>query len=248
MDMGSFIDILLEMFPEADRFVLIGPAATYENGEMVSCFPLTPSQANRLLDQVTDEETSSLNDRFKQMSEQEKAELPEFEILIDGIKSDVKTHIHKICERRLEPDESPYAGDEFGKGNMRYKQPTSLWHFYHAIGSIYESVIPILDKMVAHKEKMNPLEVFENSKHERLRHSLIHYELAFSWHCTKTYSPSIVYHFRLDANAIVWLSKRRDIYDFDVLDDFALYQGDTLLFSSCTHERFCDALGLKKPL
>jgi len=248
MDMGSFIDILLEIFPEADRFVLIGPSATYENGEMVSCFPLTPSQANRLLDQVIDEETSSLKHRFNQMSKQEKAELPTFDVLISNIKSDVKTHVQKVCERRLEPDESPYACDEFGEGKMHYKQPTSLWHFYHSIGSIYESVIPILDKMVAHKEKMNPLEVFNNAKHERIRHSLINYEPSFSWHCTKTSLPAIVYHFKLDANAFVWLSSRQDIYDFDLLDDFALYQGDKLLFSSCTHERFCDAIGSKNPL
>jgi hypothetical protein len=242
--MGSFIDVLLEMFPGADQFVLIGPSATYDHGEMSACFPLSPTKASQLLNQLVSEEKSLLKQYYDLMTLKEKSELPSFDILIDHIKEEVSLHVKKV----LGPDESPYACDEFGEGNMRYRQPSSLWHFYHTLGSIYETVIPILDKMVTHPHKLDPLAVFNHPNYERLKHSLIDYQLVFSWHCTKTFVPSISYRFRLDANALVWLSRRRDIYDFDTLDDFGLYTGDTLLFSSCTHERFCDAIGAKNPL
>lgn len=54
-----------------------------------------------------------------------------------------------------------------------------------------------------------------------------------------------VFTFKLNDRTRDWLKARKDDYGFDYngqrLDDLALYCGDKILFSSCTHEHYhCD--------
>lgn len=61
--------------------------------------------------------------------------------------------------------------------------------------------------------------------------------MSFSWHCTM--GPlAKVHRFRLNDKTKKWLKQFKSDYDLEGLEDLALYKGDELLFSSCTHEVF----------
>lgn len=236
--MGNFAKQILDKYQEADSFELIGSAFCYQEGDIQACVSITKAKADELINQLIDEEKNNLLFYYEKFSITDKQQLPSFETLIANIGAEAKNHFLKVINKQLKEDESPYTCDEFGQGHMMYTRPEQLWHFYHFFDGLYQSVDPILHKMVTTEQKLDPLEVFNDVKYRELKVSLLSYRLSFSWHCTKTFQPALLYRFSLDENSLEWLKSVKHPFDFERLEDFALYRGDRLLYSTCTHEHF----------
>lgn len=71
-----------------------------------------------------------------------------------------------------------------------------------------------------------------------LINAVISIKQTFSWHCTTSSEAASVLKFKLTDGARQWLLAHNNDYDLGKFEDLALYDGDRLLFSSCTHEHF----------
>lgn len=73
---------------------------------------------------------------------------------------------------------------------------------------------------------------------EVLKFNLQDIKAGFVWHCNVSSELSKTFFFELNEDTKKWLLRHGNDYAFEILQDLAFYNGDKLLFSSCTHERF----------
>ena len=71
-----------------------------------------------------------------------------------------------------------------------------------------------------------------------LKDNCVSYEVSHYNNVTICELLLVNYYFKLNEETKKYLLKYHDIYDFDELDDLALYKDDEVLFTSCTHEQF----------
>lgn len=154
-----------------------------------------------------------------------------FDELIIDIKKEIKSAIAK-GKKQGRP---VFMCDRVYKGKTKYSEPQEFfWHTYHDIQFMYECKENI-ERAKAERE------LVEKSIVEDLyllKPHLISARLSYSWHCTTTSQLSIVCKFKLNDDTEKYLLRFKTDYDLRGLEDLALYKGDKLLFSSCTHEGF----------
>lgn len=153
----------------------------------------------------------------------------------DELITDIKKEIESAIAKGKKLGRPVFMCDMVYKGKTKYSEPQEFfWHTYHDIQFMYECKENI-ERAKAERE------LVEKSIVEDLyllKPHLISARLSYSWHCTTTSQLSIVCKFKLNDDTEKYLSRFKTDYDLRGLEDLALYRGDKLLFSSCTHEGF----------
>ena len=208
----------------ADSFVLVG-------GANETC-PISPSEAEKILS-VTEQEFLERNKKaYQNLSDEVRAVLPDFKTLCAEIKAEVNAAFDA-----KKGDEPLFMCDQVADGKTRYHEPMDFfWHMYHNTEFLSERQRE-LEKRISNAAAPLPSELADE-RFCALKPFLISYAPAYSWHCTTTSCLCNVYRFRLTEETKQWLLQFETDYELDGLEDLAFYQGEKLLFSSCTHEGF----------
>jgi hypothetical protein len=80
------------------------------------------------------------------------------------------------------------------------------------------------------------LEELKLPDNEALLKNHVRHELSYCWHCTTSDSLMIVHYFACNNETSEWLKKRKNIYDFSLLDDLAFFKDGICVLSVCRHE------------
>lgn len=231
---------LLEKYlPHADRFSLTCPYS-------MDCDIDHPFGKNRLSSEHADYAVKTARTQilqylkrvYEKIPDADKQDLPPFDTLIDSITKEIENYRATLGEKKIgENGGSSFICDQFSMGESHYKSPQELWHFYHNLDTLfmYSWISNTMQKALIER----PLDAELNSEYySPLKQDLIDIEVTFCWHCTSSSQLSKVFYFRITDNSVAWLKKLKNDYDMQELEDLAFYNGDKLLFSSCTHEGF----------
>lgn len=132
--------------------------------------------------------------------------------------------------------ECSFIADHVGEDTL-YEDPIELfWTFYNTLGMDLDAKIK-LETLLSSNCKINPTDILNEEAYLLLKPWLIKYEISFITHCTEG-GLAKTFYFELNDETKKWLLQFPS--DFEIkgnLQDLALYKGNKLLFSSCTHER-----------
>lgn len=236
IDMAGLLEKYL---PHADRFSLTCPyCMEIDIDHPFGTYRLNKEYGDYAEKKVRERTMQSLLRIYEKIDDVEKQSLPPFDALVESITKEIESYRATLSEKKIgENGGSSFMCDMFSMGKTHYKSPQELWYFYHNLDTIfmYCRISDILKKNI----KDNPLDAELNSEYcLPLKQDLIDIEVTFCWHCTTSSQLSKVFYFRITDNSIAWLKKLKNDYDMAELQDLAFYNGDKILFSSCTHERF----------
>lgn len=170
---------------------------------------------------------------YEDLDEAVRLKLPAFDILMEEIVKECEDAWSKISGK----SEEPFMGDRFAIGETKFTSPQELWQTYHdidfAIAAKREA-----QKMVKVK-KARALEYpLDNPENEVLKRNLIEIKVGFVWHCNVSTRMAKTFFISLNDETKNWLSAFKDDYSIRQFEDLAFYNGEKLLYSSCTHESF----------
>lgn len=227
------MDGLLKRYPTADRFSLTG-----DYGDV----HLDEESARAALKEIADEQYRTAESQYLLIPESDRESLPPFDKLFEEITNECLAYRKKHAKLIKKYNGGSAFCDVFATGKGKYNKPHQLWHLYHAADFI-DTCAYNLQRLKRIKEEAPIDRQLEGLP--VLKESLISAKPTFVTHCTTGGELSTVFTFKLDGKTREWLKARKDDYDFGYngqrLDDLALYCGDKILFSSCTHEHYhCD--------
>lgn len=229
--MKKDMKFILNKFDYCDMFSL-------SSAMQISKIPIVDKE--RLLSDNLNDEKKYLSDYYNHFAKTEKV-TPDFETMFNDILKECEEFYGKIRGKDLDElcdgEESPFICDHVGE-DTKYFEPLGLiWHFYHNIQQAlmdkdYLSGLQEIDKFKTDQ-------VISKEEDKVLIDNFIKYEYTFSTHCTK--GPlQLVLYFKLNDQTKEWLLNFSD--DFALcesdFEDLAIYSGEKLEFSSCTHEEF----------
>lgn len=195
----------------------------------------------QLADEFLASEKERMRDYYKHYAEDEDLKkLADYDTLFDEVYSEAKEfyaqfenkEIGELIAQKIDP----FLCDYVGKTTKYDKPHNFFWHLYHTCQNVImngDSLknLPI-DEDFANK-------VFENDFNKSLKSNLTKIKYTYSTHCT--IGPlQLVYYFKLNDETKQWLNQFEDDYALEDSDfeDLAIYKGDEIRFSSCTHEGF----------
>lgn len=231
--------ILEKYLPQADRFSLNCPfCLEYDAERMQGTYRLSDEHAEYARDKARTVTLKNLGRVYERISNHDKENLPPFDKLIESITEEIKEYRHALGDKTIDSnDGDSFICDEFSMGKTRLTSPQELWHFYHGLDNLF-MYYWICDKLQKNTIE-RPLDaIIDTEYYSPLKQDLINIEVTFCWHCTMSSELTKVFYFRLTDNSIAWLKTLKNDYDMRELQDLAFYNGDKLLFSSCTHEGF----------
>ena len=155
----------------------------------------------------------------------------------DKMPYDYDTLFNDIYEECFEKNDM-FIVDKLHNNLNKYPDVGCMWHMYYSINDLV-----MIEKRIDYyrnlEEKYDIDKEFDNDEIKDLKKYIKRYELSFATHCTL--GPlSITFYFDLNDDTKKWLLNKKDIYDFNHLQDLALYKDNEILFSSCTHEEYYD--------
>lgn len=231
--------ILEKYLPQADRFSLNCPfCLEYDAEHMLGTYHLNDEHAEYARNKARKDILKILGTVYERINNQDKENLPPLDKLIESITEEIKDFRHALGDKTIESNGGDsFMCDEFSRGKTRLTSPQELWHFYHSLDKL------LMYYWISNKLQKNTIESpldaeLDAEYYSQLKQDLIDIEVTFSWHCTMSSELTKVFYFRLTENSIAWLKKLKNDYDMRELQDLAFYNGDTVLFSSCTHEGF----------
>lgn len=221
---------LIEMFGEtADRFSLTCPYNGYnENGRIF--YKISAELAG-----IAEREIKEWAKHVAQKQLKDCDNLPPFAELYAEIEREYRDYYSKNEKFAEEHDGNVFMCDRFSEGKTKFTEPDGLWHVYNNV-EFAENCARVLKKM-QDSDVEKPL-CSELDDEEVLKNNLREVKVGFFWHCTVSGELSKTFFFELNEDTEKWLLQFKNDYDLDNLQDLAFYNGDELLFSSCTHEGF----------
>ncbi len=219
---------ILDRYVKADAFELVSP---YNKN-----FEFLGVKADEKIGGIEDAVSglrkhllSELKDRFNKYQDKIKeSTTKDFDAIIDDIGNE-------ILKAKKKHKEIVFLCDQVYEGKTKYVNPTEFfWHAYHSMTLIIECQ-ENAKKQLEEKAKIEE-RVLKDL--EYLQPHIIFAKLSYSWHCTTSSALSVVFRFKLNEETKKYLLRFKDDYALRGLEDLALYRGDKLLFSSCTHEGF----------
>lgn len=231
--------ILEKYLPHADRFSLNCPfCLEHDAKHMQGTYRLSDEHAEYARDKARTVTLKNLGIVYERINNRDKENLPPFDKLIESITEEIKEYRHALGDKTIDSNGGDsFICDEFSMGKTRLTSPQELWHFYHSLDSLF-TYYWICDKLQKNTIE-RPLDaILDTEYYSPLKQDLINIEVTFCWHCTISSELTKVFYFRLTDNSIAWLKNLKNDYDMRKLQDLAFYNGDKLLFSSCTHEGF----------
>ena len=216
---------ILDFYPEADEFELVDPYPAHVK--------LADEEAEKLQQECRRSAKLEAERLYDRLGPDAKAALPEFEELWREIGEETKAFFKKVKYKKLKKGASPFICDHVGE-DTKYGEPAEFfWHAYHG----YEMAEHQCEQAEALKLADGKDVLLEDAKFEPLKPHLISSRYTFEWHCTSGPLAKL-YRFKLNERTKKWLRQYKSDYDLEELQDLALYKGDEILFSSCTHEVF----------
>lgn len=231
--------ILEKYLPHADRFSLNCPfCLEYDAEHMQGTYRLSDVHAEYARNKARTVTLKNLGRVYERINNQDKENLPSFDSLIEIITDEIKDFRHALGDKFIDSNGgNSFICDEFSMGKTHLTSPQDLWHFYHSLDNLF-MYYWICDKLQKNTIE-RPLDaILDTEYYLPLKQDLINIEVTFCWHCTMSSELTKVFYFRLTENSIAWLNTLKNDYDMRELQDLAFYNGDMLLFSSCTHEGF----------
>ncbi len=130
----------------------------------------------------------------------------------------------------------PFVCDLVAEGKTKYGQ--EYWHFYSLIEFIFNA------KITLEKLKSQPISPLTDilKDYPLLFDNLVDAKVSFFNEVTLSSEPIIVFTFKLTEKTKSYLLSFENDYKISPFEDLAIYFGEKLLFSSCTHEGFHDFL------
>ncbi|HBN12591.1 MAG TPA: hypothetical protein DD415_03155 [Clostridiales bacterium] len=231
-------ELLATFLPVADSFSLTCPFNSgYDEEHPFGLYRVDSYLAERALNELEEWEKKTAERQYGCIPEKDRKKLPAFEMLYEEVKAECRDYRKGHKAKADKFGGNVFFGDEFSKGNTKYKKPAELWHVYEAVDFV-ETCRYTLDK-TAENEKERPLdEVLDKEEYAGLKSSLIKTEVGFTWHCTTSGMLSETFFFKLNETTAEWLKKFENDYALEGLEDLAFYKDGKLIFSSCTHEKF----------
>lgn len=249
LDINGILD---RYFGKADEFELVSPfdRSYYDNEPYDEKYPygkykLNKSDADRALETVDLHSKQYIRQVYdEQLSAEQKASLPAFDVLCEEIKAECIAHDEKRKRGELGDEDSPFACDLVFDGKVKYCEPDDVfWHFYNLIGHTCcgdDNVREVLENLTGNPVERPLDSALQQPPYNELLPYLVSATPTFVWHCTFSGMLSIVFRFRFNEKTKAWLAKhynKKDCFGYG-LEDLAFYRGDELLFSQCTHEHF----------
>lgn len=198
---------------------------------------LSREEAHKALKILKDSHKEELLEQYNK--ENEKNELPNFSELYCNIENECIEFREKYMDYYIEKFgsfECSFIADHVGEDTL-YEDPIELfWAFYNTLGMDLDGKIK-LETLLSSNYKINPTDILDEEAYVLLKPWLIKYEISFITHCTEGRLAKTFY-FELNDETKKWLLQFTS--DFEIkgdLQDLALYKGNKLLFSSCTHEK-----------
>ncbi|MDE5729125.1 MAG: hypothetical protein K2I20_03010 [Clostridia bacterium] len=164
--------------------------------------------------------------------------LPPFEKLYKEIKEEYLALYGEKEEFARKHGGNIFFCDEFANGNAKYKTPPELWHVYHNVEFAAMCVRELEKRKSFEKTRDLCAELKADGADGVLIQNLNDIKVSYLNHCTVGGCLSKTFYFTLNDDTKKWLLRHKDDYDFTTLQDLAFYNGDDILFSSCTHEGF----------
>ncbi len=228
MDYG--MSAILDKFAFCDKFSLTWASVVEQ----------VPQEEKDRLSNIHLQQQKVLLRQYYDRTVQDKNVLPEFDVLIEEIFDECKQFHKKIEGRDISEffgtDFSPFICDHVGK-DTKYSEPLNFcWHAYHNLHMVLMSD-ERLGKMTVGSDYI--LQVLDDPKYAALKDNLINYEFTYQTHCTGG-NLQLVYYFKLNDQTKEWLNQFENDYAIEGsgFEDLAIYNGDKVEFSSCTHEGF----------
>lgn len=228
------MDGLLKRYEVADRFSL-----TTDYGDV----KIDGELADRVLKELAQNQYEMAREQFQALTQEEREQLPPFEELYEEINAKCLAYRKRHRKRIGETGGHSFFCDEQRKG--KYKDFSAVWHIYSAVDFVQAAAYD-LQRLKANSSALPIDRQLEGLP--VLKEALISAEPTYVTHCTISGSLSTVFTFALNDRTREWLKTHKDDYDFNTafdagqegyrLDDLALYCGEKILFSSCTHEHF----------
>ena len=201
-------------------------------------YKLDQKMANKIINETL-EYFKKENRMIYEKLDKQKFNLPTFEKFIEHVESINKIDLTKIIDGMDLVKNS--LCDKFSRKELQYKEPLELWHIYHSYDFLNEVRFSAMNMVKLNECRQLDYELNLESYID-LKNCLIKIDITHIWHCTVSGLLCKVFYFKLNKDSIHWLLKHKNIYDFIKLDDLAFYQDDKCIFSSCTHEGFCNYL------
>lgn len=170
---------------------------------------------------------------YEGLDEDVRLKLPAFDILMEEIVKECEDAWSKIKGK----SDEPFMCDRFAIGETKYTAPQELWRIYNDIDFAI-SAGREAQKMIKVK-KTRALEYpLDKPENEILLRNLIEIKVGFVWHCNVSSRMAKTFFISLNDETKNWLSAFKDDYSITQFEDLAFYNGEKLLYSSCTHEGF----------
>ncbi|MCQ2399754.1 MAG: hypothetical protein MJ072_04540 [Clostridia bacterium] len=223
---------VLDRFPDADGFVL---CATYGERE------ISERESEIAFNDLVEYDKNLLKrtyDAFKPDNE-----LADFDFLYEKIKDECALFEEKYKAEYMENYGFFFNGficDHVGR-DTDFSTPLGLfWHFYQRLGSEIDSLNTLNGLKKLSTEPVTS--ILNSEEYSVLKKNYVGKNVTFTTHCTG--GPlQVEFTFKLTDETRAWLLSRASVYDFEgELEDLALTKNGEIIFSSCTHERFCDEI------
>lgn len=247
LDINGIID---RYWGKADEFELVSPfdrryydKEAYEKKYPYGKYKLAKTDAEYALRILEEKNKKYLRKVYENgLSDKQKAKFPPFETLYEDIKSEciAISEMNNAGDNRA--DEYIFACDLVYDGKTKYTKPHDVfWHFYAGLGGLCgdtDNAHTVVNNLMSNPYKRSVDYPLHKPPYDILLPHLIAATPTFTWHCTTSGGLYVVYRFRFNEQTKAWLAVHYNLkYCFRYgLEDLALYRGNELLFSQCTHE------------
>lgn len=233
---GEFDELLMR-----DVLTKYSDCDTFSLSAYATSIKISQKHAKIIVDNMIDTSKDLLHEIYQDGLK--KCDLPPFDTLVDDIMDECKEFINKNYDKynKLAPGIgsrfASFIADEVGK-TTKYSEPQEIfWHIYYVLGRLMDQTAMIQSLVVSDNEA-DPLDEVDLPDYDELRPYLVKSEISDGNHCTMGPLFHNVF-FELNDSTKKWLLKRREVFDFEDSEyqDFALYEGGKVVFSTCTHEQ-----------
>lgn len=222
---------LLEKYSIANEFEVVVP---YGDGYTASApygtVKLSKKDAEIAIDGLEKQTIKSLKITYDKLNKKEKELIPEFEVFIESVKTEIET---LLGGREV----NLFMCDKVKKGQTKYSEPIQfVWRAYLEIEELLKRKIEVV-KMQDNPDSRS-LTCELDGVFSDIKDLFISVTPTYSWHITTTSMLHKLYRFKLNDISKKFLLQFEDDYKIEGFEDIAFYKDDRILFSSCTHEGF----------
>ena len=194
-------------------------------------YGISEEESKKILEELNAVYIEQSKIRWDRTPEETKDRLPDFEKILD----DAVAYRKKISASSETEDE---FSEKFDLNHSRYSESSSFVRCMYSDQYSYGRTEFIHKEMIKNENERDVLEELKRFNNELLLKNHIRYELSHSWPFTITSELMIIHYFKCNEETKKWLKRRKDIFDFDVLEDLDFFRDGRCVMGVCTHEEW----------